>query len=435
MRVLDFNDGFTSVGAPSDASQWGAPDGSLGAPGMSWSNDADTGRYRPSANTMDDVCNGNRILRIDTSGIRVLTTAATYETLERVSVLNDPATGDAATNQCAVQVAHYNQRDTAFSARQTSVYATWTRVTTVDITDSGGPCAAMRAAMIFSTASGKTYTNSGLVTAIIVPQPSQAGPGSLALTDYAGMYIQSSSLNTGTRKYGIYVGQQTGATYNAVIADAAVSDNYALYLSSTYKSFIGGPVGVEGGVSTDTMFRVRGNSQTSGANQYGFYVDTIFSSSGTTSGYGITSVPQTAAASFTMGNLFNFIAGAPTIGAGSTVTRHVDYYTQLGTGGTHDAVLADNTTFSGDWFINSTSTRASLFSGIVQFAAGLRTIVSTANTANPPTDAELDSAFGAPATLGTGFVGILNDNNGGTNEYLCWADGTNWFYATGTKAT
>lgn len=60
---------------------------------------------------------------------------------------------------------------------------------------------------------------------------------------------------------------------------------------------------------------------------------------------------------------------------------------------------------------------------------------STANVTNPPTDAELDSTFGTPATVGAGFLGVVNDNNGGTNEYLCWSDGANWFYTTGTKAT
>lgn len=60
---------------------------------------------------------------------------------------------------------------------------------------------------------------------------------------------------------------------------------------------------------------------------------------------------------------------------------------------------------------------------------------SAANVTNPPTDAELDSAFGTPATVGAGFLGVVNDNNGGTNEYLCWSDGANWFFVTGTKAT
>ena len=74
-------------------------------------------------------------------------------------------------------------------------------------------------------------------------------------------------------------------------------------------------------------------------------------------------------------------------------------------------------------------------SGLWLFSAGLRTKVSEDNTDNPPTDAQLDTAFGEPATVGKGFIGILNDAAGGTNEYLCWSDGTSWFYATGTKAT
>ena len=60
---------------------------------------------------------------------------------------------------------------------------------------------------------------------------------------------------------------------------------------------------------------------------------------------------------------------------------------------------------------------------------------STANTANPPTDADLNTAFGTPEAVGAGFVGTLDDAGGGANDYICWSDGTNWWYATGTKAT
>lgn len=60
---------------------------------------------------------------------------------------------------------------------------------------------------------------------------------------------------------------------------------------------------------------------------------------------------------------------------------------------------------------------------------------STADVSNPPTDAELDSAFGAPATLPVPFTAIVNDNDGGTNEYLVWSDGTSWFYVAGTVAS
>jgi hypothetical protein len=130
-----------------------------------------------------------------------------------------------------------------------------------------------------------------------------------------------------------------------------------------------------------------------------------------------------------------YYAKNPSLGTGDTLTRVIHYRADVpSVGGTGNAIFADNTAFSGNWVINSTSTNASLFSGIVNFSAGLRTLVSTADTSNPPTAAQLTSAFGAPGTVGTGFHAIVNDNNGGTNEYFIWSDGTNWFYTTGTKA-
>ncbi|MFA7287047.1 MAG: hypothetical protein WC052_05290 [Patescibacteria group bacterium] len=55
-------------------------------------------------------------------------------------------------------------------------------------------------------------------------------------------------------------------------------------------------------------------------------------------------------------------------------------------------------------------------------------------TAAAPLDAELDSAFGQPASVGAGFVGIINDAGGGLASMLCWTDGASWYYVIGTKA-
>jgi hypothetical protein len=66
---------------------------------------------------------------------------------------------------------------------------------------------------------------------------------------------------------------------------------------------------------------------------------------------------------------------------------------------------------------------------------GLRTEVSTDNTANPPTDAELDTAFGTPAAVGSGFLAILDDNGAGNNVYLIVSDGSNWWHVALTKAS
>lgn len=61
--------------------------------------------------------------------------------------------------------------------------------------------------------------------------------------------------------------------------------------------------------------------------------------------------------------------------------------------------------------------------------------VSVADVTNPPTDAELDSAFGTPATVGAGYAAILNDANGDANNYLVVSNGTSWWYVALTKAT
>jgi hypothetical protein len=60
---------------------------------------------------------------------------------------------------------------------------------------------------------------------------------------------------------------------------------------------------------------------------------------------------------------------------------------------------------------------------------------STANTSNPPTDAQLDAAFGTPATVGAGFLALLDDNGGNANVYLVLSNGTSWWYVGLTKAT
>jgi len=63
-----------------------------------------------------------------------------------------------------------------------------------------------------------------------------------------------------------------------------------------------------------------------------------------------------------------------------------------------------------------------------------RTIISTANVSNPPTDAELDSAFDTPANLPTGFIGLVDDNGAGTTLWVVVADGSNWWYVGLTVA-
>lgn len=60
--------------------------------------------------------------------------------------------------------------------------------------------------------------------------------------------------------------------------------------------------------------------------------------------------------------------------------------------------------------------------------------INNANVSSPPTDAELDSAFGDAATMPNGFMGIIDDNGAGTAVWLCVVTNNNWWYEALTTA-
>jgi hypothetical protein len=67
--------------------------------------------------------------------------------------------------------------------------------------------------------------------------------------------------------------------------------------------------------------------------------------------------------------------------------------------------------------------------------AGVRTKQSLNNVNDTtPTAAELTAAFGAPATLGRGFVATIDDADGDTNGYIVWTSDASWYWLKGTKA-
>ena len=60
-------------------------------------------------------------------------------------------------------------------------------------------------------------------------------------------------------------------------------------------------------------------------------------------------------------------------------------------------------------------------------------INTTGGFSNPPTDAELDTEFGTPATVGAGFSVDLD--NGSNNVYRVLSNGTSWFILSYSLAT
>ena len=69
-------------------------------------------------------------------------------------------------------------------------------------------------------------------------------------------------------------------------------------------------------------------------------------------------------------------------------------------------------------------------------AAGVRTKQAINNVGDTtPSAAELTTSFGAPATVGAGFVGVVKDNDADTNCFVVVSNGTSYFYLKFTKAT
>lgn len=69
-------------------------------------------------------------------------------------------------------------------------------------------------------------------------------------------------------------------------------------------------------------------------------------------------------------------------------------------------------------------------------AAGIRTKQAINNVGDTtPSAAELTTSFGAPATVGAGFVGVVKDNDADTNCFVVVSNGTSYFYLKFTKAT
>lgn len=81
--------------------------------------------------------------------------------------------------------------------------------------------------------------------------------------------------------------------------------------------------------------------------------------------------------------------------------------------------------------------------GVATFTAksihngGLNTKQAVTNVNDTtPTDAELQTAFGGTAaSLGRGFIGTIDDNDGNAIGYIVWTSDASFYFVKGTKAT
>lgn len=381
-----------------------APDGSAAAPSYSFSNDPDTGMFLAGTNNLGFSAGGTKVVDILTAGLTVTGVATANSFIPTGSTV--PTNGMYLPSANQVGIAASSTSVLRFSYSSGSVI-TGLNSTSTDgfFINNGNSDSLMSLSADTGSGSGRNMRFHGNSHATL------ANVFQLRNATTVDFSVNASGLCT----LGASGGTQTHAINGRFEATLRAS--------------------VDGTGSSSYSFRTGQATTLSGTTQGGILVSNAVTSAATTFAAGFASQVTTAAASFTVPVLNHFFSDNLALGSGSSVTRYVSYFATTPTRGTNNASIADNTSWTGNRFISQTGTAQSDFGGLVNCSTnGIRTKVSTANTANPPTDAELDSAFGTPATVGTGFIGLLNDNNGGTNEYLCWSDGTNWFYATGTKA-
>ena len=85
---------------------------------------------------------------------------------------------------------------------------------------------------------------------------------------------------------------------------------------------------------------------------------------------------------------------------------------------------------------NGTFSTVTSTNAVVATAGGIRTKMAINNVNDTtPTAAELTTSFGAPATVGSGFVGIVKDADADTNCFVVVSNGTSYFYLKFTKAS
>lgn len=210
--------------------------------------------------------------------------------------------------------------------------------------------------------------NSGAAVDILVNNESNiAGSLSRLRARIAGSSADSALLELGI------VGGQTwltllDATDNRykIISSGTTTATGAIEIDTTDNVRIPlGNLGVGGSESTAAPLIVKNGSIT-GADQQSVVAITIAQSDATNSFSAFSAGSTTAAAVFTCPLFTAYKANNAAKGAGSTITRHIMFFGSTPTQGTNNATIADNSTFTGNYFINSTNINPSVFSGYLE---------------------------------------------------------------------
>lgn len=134
-------------------------------------------------------------------------------------------------------------------------------------------------------------------------------------------------------------------------------------LAITGDCTVSGLVGFGGATVSTSILNMGGTNPLTGVTQIGINAAITGSSAATTQIVGVQAVASSAASAFTVATASSLRCIAPILGAGSTITRAITIRAGAPSSGTHNALFADATAFTGNWALNITSTNPSVLNG------------------------------------------------------------------------
>lgn len=274
---------------------------------------------------------------------------------------------------------------------------------------------------IFTSGSGATSSAGGVFTIVSGAGGATTGDGgAISLTTGA-----TSNVTSGTASATGAITLTTGAAGTATTGVGA--DGGAINLTGVVGGLASGATG-EGGIGSSISIVT------------GIGGATTDSAAGVETGGQGGNLVLTGGAGGAIDN-----ASTGTAGAGSDVTI------TAGAGGAADASSStggaggDLTLTSGTGGVSASGTAgadgeivlvSTVANPVNATASGIRTIQVVDNVNDTtPTNAELDTAFGTPETLGRGFIGTIDDNDGDAIGYIVWTSDASFYFIIGTKAT
>lgn len=331
---------------------------------------------------------GNASFLFDSTNIalRIGTTGILASTNETFSSRFNAASGNSGQSSAAGVFLYRNHTDTAFTSFQRGILSGFSRTITTNTTDTNDS-ASLCTYMSFS-ATGSTYTHSGNIAQVTLNAPTLAA-GSLALSFYSGIRIEPSSVNTGTRRAGIYVGAQTGTSNYARWADStSYSGAWNFYCASTDRNHFAGYTYI-GGTAAHTLNTEKisvQDSLTGSANNSaaGCFLmtgtgNTAFSGSGNLAGLqGVVQRTITSGTTDTQGRIYGVIGQVGVTCTGVTYTNAstngVGYFSTTG-------FIAHGGTMAVTHFAGFNMSANSIVTGTNKYGVRIQAL-SGANTSN-----------------------------------------------------